>query len=117
MHLQDVVIVTMARRRRGLCVLGGLAALLAGVEKLLRPAAPKTPASTPRNRRRKKAPRKDYFSIRRTKSDLGFTYWVLQGHGRYASFELFDSWAEAIAGAEARLLRPDPEPTVAVLAR
>lgn len=47
--------------------------------------------------------RQDYFNIRRTKSELGYTYWVLQGFGQYRGFTLFDTWQEAMEQATARL--------------
>jgi hypothetical protein len=40
--------------------------------------------------------KRDYFSIRRTKSELGYVYWVLQGHGAFQCFVLFDTWKEAV---------------------
>ena len=48
-------------------------------------------------------PRTDYFQIRRTKSELGYTFWVLQGFGRYRCFLLLDTWQEAIDEANLRL--------------
>jgi len=47
--------------------------------------------------------RTDYFTIKRTRSELGYTYWVLQGHGKFASFTLFDTWREALDEANTRL--------------
>ena len=47
----------------------------------------------------------DRFSIRRTRSELGYTYWVLQGHGKYNGFTLFDTWQEAIDEAQRRISR------------
>ena len=44
--------------------------------------------------------RSDYFEIRRTQSELGYTYWILKGHGVYQCFELFDSWREAMSEAQ-----------------
>lgn len=48
--------------------------------------------------------RRDYFSIRRTKSELGYVYWILQGHGEFQCFVLFDSWREAVDEAVRRVL-------------
>jgi hypothetical protein len=100
----------LARRRSGLWLLGGVAAVLGTVERLLavtekrRPEAlnpaPAPSAFTP-------SPtivRSDFFTVKRTQSDLGLTFWVLQGHGVYASFELFDTWAEAIQRVNQRLV-------------
>jgi len=50
-----------------------------------------------------KGNRRDYFSIRRTKSELGYVYWVLQGHGEFQCFVLFDTWNEAAAEASRRV--------------
>ncbi len=43
------------------------------------------------------------FAIRRTKSDLGYTYWVLQGFDSCKCFHLFDTWQEAMDEATFRL--------------
>ncbi len=48
--------------------------------------------------------RRNYFSIRRTKSELGYVFWVLHGHGEFQCFVLFDSWREAIEEAIRRAL-------------
>lgn len=99
------VVSAFARRRSGALVLGGIAAVLDGVERLMAPSRmrrtePVKDQATPMARNRS---RNDFFTIKRTQSDLGFTYWVLQGHGVFASFELFDTWSEAVSGAQARL--------------
>lgn len=47
--------------------------------------------------------RRDYFSIRRTKSDLGYVYWVLKGYGEFQCFILFDTWREAVDEASRRI--------------
>ena len=43
------------------------------------------------------------FSIKRTKSELGYTFWILQGFGHHKCFILCDTWQEAIAEANSRL--------------
>lgn len=43
------------------------------------------------------------FSIKRTKSEVGYVYWILEGFGSYKCFVLCDSWEEAVAQAKARL--------------
>jgi hypothetical protein len=101
----------LARRRSGLWLLGGVAVVLGTVERLLavpqkhRPEAlrpvPGCPAAFMPS---STAARSDFFTIKRTQSDIGLTFWVLQGHGVYASFELFDTWAEAIQRVNQRLL-------------
>jgi hypothetical protein len=100
----------LAKRRGGIWLLDGIASVLVGVERLmtvpakpavLRPQSAREPAAC-----QKPAARANFFSIKRTKSELGFTFWVLQGHGAYPSFELFDTWAEAMFAAESRLLAP-----------
>jgi hypothetical protein len=44
-----------------------------------------------------------HFSIKRTKSEVGYVYWILEGHGKYKCFVLCDSWEEAMEQAKARL--------------
>jgi hypothetical protein len=43
------------------------------------------------------------FSIKRTKSEVGFVYWILEGRGRYKCFIHCDTWEEAVAQAKARI--------------
>jgi hypothetical protein len=43
------------------------------------------------------------FSIKRTKSEVGFVYWILEGYGPYKCFVLCDSWDEAVARAKTKL--------------
>ena len=43
------------------------------------------------------------FSIKRTKSELGYTFWILEGFGRHKCFILHDTWQEAIDEANMRL--------------
>ena len=73
------------RHSRGVILVAGTAGVLAGVQRLL---------SQPKSARPRTS---DRFSVRRTQSDLGYTYWVVQGHGKYRGFALFDTWPEAIA--------------------
>jgi len=47
------------------------------------------------------------FSIKRTKSEVGYVYWILEGYGRYKCFVLCDSWDEAVAQAQAKLAEID----------
>lgn len=97
---------------RGLCMnpagrtlVAGTIGVLAGVECLLssrsqarlRERAHQPPVKAPAV-----STRADYLKIYRTKSELGYVYWVLQGFGRYKCFVLLDSWREAIAEAEQR---------------
>lgn len=53
-----------------------------------------------------RAGREDYFCIRRTQSELGYVYWVLQGHGQFRCFELYDTWREACDEAVSRAFVP-----------
>lgn len=113
------LVTLVARHCSGAWILGGVAAMLEGVSRVLAPpqkqrrnapvsirpvplvqplATCKAPADRPAP-----AAQRDFFSIKRTHSELGFTFWVLQGHGRFASFHLFDTWTEAINAADARL--------------
>jgi hypothetical protein len=47
------------------------------------------------------------FSIKRTKSEVGYVYWILEGYGKYKCFILCDTWDEAVAQAKARLAELD----------
>jgi len=47
-----------------------------------------------------------YFRIRRTKSELGYTFWILEGLDKHKCFVLFDTWQEAIDEANLRLRHP-----------
>lgn len=51
----------------------------------------------------KQEKRLDYFSIRRTKSELGYVYWMLCGYGEFRCFVLYDTWGEAVDEAFRRL--------------
>ena len=106
MDLKNFVRV-LAKRRGGARVLGGIAAVLVGVERLMTPshkrATERRQAVAGHGATVKPVVRSNFFSIRQTKSEFGYTYWVVQGHGVYASFELFDTWPEAMAAVEARL--------------
>lgn len=118
---------------RGLCanlagrmLVAGTIGVLTGVECLMstrprasRPKPVRSPA--PRIDVNVSAPmvasRADYLKIYRTKSELGYTYWVLQGFGCYKCFVLFDSWREATADAANRVREmavPDNQLAMAV---
>jgi hypothetical protein len=43
------------------------------------------------------------FSIKRTKSELGYVYWILEGYGKHKCFVLCDTWEEAMEQAQSRL--------------
>jgi hypothetical protein len=43
------------------------------------------------------------FSIKRTKSEVGYVYWILEGYGKYKCFVLCDTWEEAMEQARTRL--------------
>jgi hypothetical protein len=43
------------------------------------------------------------FSIKRTKSEVGYVYWILEGYGKHKCFVLCDTWEEAMEQAKARL--------------
>lgn len=85
--------------------------VLAGLEHLLSPKASIRPAFHPGPTR--PAPdengpelpqnKRDYFSIRRTKSELGYVYWVLHGYGEFQCFVLYDTWREAVHEALERV--------------
>jgi hypothetical protein len=108
--------VSFSRRRPlsvGIHVIAGAVGVLAGLQHLFSakergkfdgdslPPASAVPVRIAKSLEKK---RRDYFSIRRTKSELGYVYWVLQGHGAFQCFVLFDSWREAIDEAVRRVL-------------
>jgi len=43
------------------------------------------------------------FSIKRTKSEVGYVYWILEGYGKHKCFVLCDTWEEAMEQAKTRL--------------
>jgi hypothetical protein len=43
------------------------------------------------------------FSIKRTKSEVGYVYWILEGFGKHKCFVLCDTWEEAMEQAKTRL--------------
>jgi hypothetical protein len=95
----------------GIHLLAGAVGVLAGLQHLLSARDRTKAVSNPARRaaeassdaKEDKATRRDYFSIRRTKSELGYVYWVLQGHGAFQCFVLFDRWKEAAAEASRRV--------------
>jgi hypothetical protein len=103
----------MARTRSGLTLLSGVTNVLVTVERLLSNRVKTDPAVAPSAsvavplRERVQSTRqregRSFFRVSQTRSDLGYTYWVVQGFGCYQSFALFDTWAEAIAEVNRRL--------------
>ncbi len=92
----------LCRKQGGVKLVAGAVGVLTGIELLLSARS----TSAQRNiawRNPVEAVRKDYFQIRRTKSELGYTFWVLQGFGKHTSFSLFDTWQEAMEEATLRL--------------
>ncbi len=104
----------LSRNRTGIALLEGAAAILIGVERALssrpgpRVRVTQQPSPTPATTIAKPA-RTSYFTIRQTRSELGYVYWVLRGFGCYQSFALFDTWAEARDAANARLAQQTVE--------
>ncbi|HZS55118.1 MAG TPA: hypothetical protein VFA65_11990 [Bryobacteraceae bacterium] len=97
------VLRNLCRERGGLAFVAGAIGVLKVVEYVLsahetkpRMDGPKTVA-TPRPVRR---PR---FKITRTKSDLGYAYWVLREFGPNPTYALFDTWREAMDEALRRI--------------
>ena len=108
--LNGVCLIPKGRR-----IVAGAIGMLAGIEHLLatrpkahagRPVHQDAPVALPepvmvRTRER-------LFAIRRTKSELGYTYWVLQGFDACKCFLLFDTWQEAMDEANVRLHSSQP---------
>lgn len=100
----------MKRLFGGLLMAGGAAVLAAGamvlMEKLLaRPSgdvhsAPKLPLAKPAR----------HFSIKKTSSEVGYAYWILQGFGPYKCYLLCDTWEEAITEMRLRIGQVDTVP-------
>ena len=93
---------------RGLCnnssgrtLVAGAIGVLTGVEHLLS-GRPQDARTAPPVKQKAQA-RTHYIQIRRTRSELGYTYWVLHGFGRYQGFALFDTWQEAIDESLSRI--------------
>lgn len=88
----------LCRNSGGLILVAGAIGVLSGVKHFLAPpfAVPSQASAGPERKRPGMPKPLDRFTIRRTQSELGYTYWVLQGYGHYAGFTLFDTWQEAM---------------------
>ena len=90
-----------------LVLAAGVVGLIVVVERLLDNRARdggKEPQSSPPQTAPLARPKtKPHFSIKRTKSEVGYIYWILEGHGKYKCFVLCDSWEEAMEQAKSRL--------------
>jgi hypothetical protein len=64
------------------------------------PAAASTPAT---EKPIAAAPPKNRMKITRTKSELGYVFWVLREFGDNPSYALFDTWREAMDEAARRI--------------
>ncbi|MBV9085214.1 MAG: hypothetical protein JOZ62_21265 [Acidobacteriaceae bacterium] len=101
---------SLCRSRGGLVLVAGVAAVLTGIERAFSPGSRNRsgPVLTARKAVTEVTIERrggEYFSIRRTCSELGYVYWVLQGFGGCTSFALFDTWQEAMDEANRRLAR------------
>lgn len=94
----------LCRRSGGVILVAGAIGVLAGVEHFMSGRARAQSHSGPSSERKRPGMPKplDRFSIRRTQSELGYTFWVLQGYGQYSGFTLFDTWQEAIDEVQRR---------------
>jgi hypothetical protein len=101
----------------GLLFAAGAVALtvgvIAGIERLLKDSSP-APRATPEAPPQAPPPAETLvkeaernFSIKRTKSEVGYVYWILEGYGKYKCFVLCDTWDEAVAQAKAKLAEVD----------
>ena len=95
---------------KGKLIVAGAIGMLTGIEHLLATRPRKhvdgagrrqAPAASPQPAIIRSHER--LFVIRRTKSELGYTYWVLQGFHSCKCFLLFDTWQEAMDEANLRL--------------
>ena len=98
----------LCRNPGGVVLVAGTIGVLAGLKHFISGRAIETGLNRARagRERLRTSVRLDRFSLRRTHSDLGYTYWVLQGFGRYRGFTLFDTWQEAIDDIQRRTRRP-----------
>jgi hypothetical protein len=109
----------LCRKSGGVILVAGAIGVLTGVEHFM---SGRAVAPQPRIKKRFQAKRPgipkpfDRFSIRRTQSELGYTYWVLQGFGKYRGFTLFDTWQEAIDEIQRRTGTASQVQELAVLA-
>jgi hypothetical protein len=102
----------------------GVIGVLVGVERLLssmdkepknsnpdnpRPSDPQPVPVAPLEAPAVPSPQERYFSIKRTKSEVGYVYWILEGFGKHKCFVLCDTWEEAVAQAKARLAAADAD--------
>ena len=88
----------LCRNPGGVVLVAGAIGVLAGVKHFMSGIAlPQSPLVLRPERKHPGMPKPlDRFTVRRTQSELGYTYWVLQGYGSYTGFTLFDTWQEAI---------------------
>lgn len=95
----------LCTRTSGRVLVAGAIGVLAGVEHLMssRPKGIRISQLAAKPQVEVPPVRSNYFQIRRTVSELGYKYWVLQGFGTYQSFALFDTWQEAMDAAMDRL--------------
>ena len=93
----------VCRHAQGRVVMAGAIGVLSGIECLMsaKKTVPPAVANVPIDEVPKARTR--CFEIRRTKSELGYTYWVLRGFGAFRCFELHDTWQEAMNEATGRL--------------
>ena len=95
-----------AKESAGIVLIAGLVVVLASFSKFWFKRTPNYCRKQARTKKPESPAQREriaFFQIRQTRSDLGFVYWVLQGHGRFASFTLFDTWQEAMDSTNQRL--------------
>jgi hypothetical protein len=94
----------LCRNSGGVILVAGAIGVLAGVKRFLElPAAAQFHVRARSERKHPGMPKPlDRFTVRRTRSELGYTYWVLQGFGQYTGFTLFDTWQEAMDEVQRR---------------
>jgi hypothetical protein len=98
------VVRSLCRERGGLTFVAGAIGVLKAVEYALSASAAKTMrvrnaaiATAP------PTPEKPRLKISRTRSELGYTYWVLRETGANPNYALFDTWREAMDEAVRRI--------------
>jgi hypothetical protein len=93
----------LCRDRRGLVLVAGAVGVLTGVEHLFSARSTKSGTAKPTPALPKPA-QQTRIKISRTKSELGYVYWVVRDTCGDPSYTLFDTWQDAMDEAARRLM-------------